>query len=74
MKVGNLVKLNDIGCFHPDDEYLAYGVVLEIEKGRYDVGDGPVLRDEGCHVLWNDGRLTVEPIQFIQVIYADVVE
>ena len=74
MKVGDLVRLNDIGCFHPDDEYLAFGVVLEIEKDRYDVGDGPILRAEGCHIRWNNGITTVEPIQFIEKVHADVVE
>ena len=74
MKVGDLVRLNDIGCFHPDDEYLAFGVVLEIEKDRYDVGDGPILRGAGCHIRWNDGSTTVEPIQFVEKVYAGMVE
>ena len=74
VKVGDLVRLNDIGCFHPDDEYLSYGVVVEIERDRYDIGNGPILRDEGCHIRWDDGRITVEPIQFIEKVHADVVE
>ena len=99
MKVGDLVRLNnigcyhpddeylsygvvleverdryDIGCFHPDDEYLAFGVLLEIEKDRYDVGDGPILRGEGCHIRWDNGTTTVEPIQFIKRVPADVVK
>ena len=74
MKVGDLVRLNDIGCFHPDDEYLAFGVVIEIEKNRYDVGVGPILRNEGCHIRWSDGTTTVEPIHFIEKVHADVVK
>ena len=74
MKVGDLVRLNNIGCYHPDDEYLAYGVVLEIERDRYDIGDGPILRDEGCHIRWDNGTTTVEPIQFIKRVSADVVK
>ena len=74
MKVGDLVRLNDIGCFHPDDEYLQFGVVFEIEKDRYSVGDGPILRNEGCHIRWSNGTVSVEPIQFIEKVHADVVE
>ena len=74
MKVGDLVRLNDIGCYHPDDEDLAFGVLLEIERDRYDIGDGPILRGEGCHIRWNDGTTTVEPIQFIKKVYAGMVE
>lgn len=74
MKVGDLVRLNDIGCFHPDDEYLCYGVVMEIERDRYEIGDGPILRDEGCYIRWDDGRVTVEPIQFVKKVYAGMVE
>ena len=74
MKVGDLVRLNNVGCYHPDDEYLAFGVVLEIERDRYDIGDGPILRDEGCHIRWDNGTTTVEPIQFIEKVSADVVK
>tara|TARA_Y100001937_G_scaffold115795_1_gene167021 strand:+ start:738 stop:962 length:225 start_codon:yes stop_codon:yes gene_type:complete len=74
MKVGDLVRLNDIGCFHPDDEYLAFGVILAIERDRYDVGRGPILRGEGCHIRWDNGTTTVEPIQFIKKVHADVVK
>ena len=74
MKVGELVRLNNIGCYHPADEYLGFGVLLEIERERYDIGDGPILRDEGCHIRWSNGTTTVEPIQFIEKVHADVVE
>ena len=74
MKVGDLVRLNDIGCFHPYDEYLQFGVVLEVKEDFYDVGEGPILKSEGCHIRWSDGRFTVEPTQFIEKVSADVVE
>ena len=74
MKVGDLVRLNNIGCYHPDDDYLQVGVLVEIERERYDIGDGPILRDEGCHIRWSNGTFTVEPIQFIEKVHADVVE
>ena len=74
MKVGDLVRLNDIGCFHPDDEYLQFGIVLEVKEDFYDVGEGPILKSEGCHIRWSDGRVTVEPTQFIEKVHADVVE
>ena len=68
MKVGDLVKLSSFGCYHPDNEYLEVGVLMEIERERYSIGDGPILRDEGCHIRWSDGRVTVEPIQFIEKV------
>ena len=74
MKVGDLVKLNDTGCFHPDDEYLDFGVLLKIERGYYGIGGGAIQRDEGCHIRWSNGKYSVEPIQFIEKVQADVVE
>ena len=68
MKVGDLVRLTDNGCFHPDDEYLDFGIIIKIERDYYSVGDGPILRDEGCHVRWSNGTFSVEPIQFIEKV------
>ena len=68
MKVGDLVRLNNNGCFHPDDEYLDFGIVIKIERDYYSIGDGPILRDEGCHVRWSNGAYSVEPIQFIEKV------
>jgi hypothetical protein len=68
MKVGDLVRLTDNGCYHPDDEYLQFGIIIKIERDYYNIGDGPILRDEGCHIQWSDGTFTVEPIQFIEKV------
>ena len=48
--------------------------VVGNRKDRYDIGDGPILRDEGCHIRWDNGTTTVEPIQFIEKVSADVVK
>lgn len=68
MKVGDLVRLSEYGCFHPEDEYLELGIVLEIKEDYYSVGDGPILRSEGCHIRWSNGTFSVEPIQFIEKV------
>ena len=68
MKVGDLVRLTEYGCFHPEDDYLELGIVLEIKEDYYNVGDGPILRSEGCYIRWSDGTFTVEPIQFIEKV------
>ena len=74
MKVGDLVRLSDQGCFHPDDEYLDFGILLKIEKGYYGTNAGPITMDEGCHIHWSNNTFSIEPIQFIEKVSADVVE
>ena len=74
MKVGDLVRLTDIGCYHPDDDFTHYGVLLKIERDYFGIGKGHINRDEGCHIRWSNNTWSVEPIQFIEKVYADVVE
>ena len=73
MKVGDLVRLTDIGCYHPDDNFTHYGVLLKIERDYYSVGNN-INRDEGCHIRWSNNTFSIEPIQFIEKVSADVVE
>ena len=73
MKVGDLVRLTDIGCYHPDDDFTHYGVLLKIERDYYSIGSN-INRDEGCHIRWSNNTFSIEPIQFIEKVSADVVE
>ena len=60
--------------YHPDDEYLEFGVAFEIEKDRYGHWRRSNSTRRGCHIRWSNGRVSVEPIQFIEKVHADVVE
>jgi hypothetical protein len=71
MKVGDLVSLYEGRYSNPSrtgEDYCDVGIILKIERDRFAIGDGPILRDEGCHIRWSTGRTTVEPIQYIQKI------
>ena len=67
MKVGDLVRLTDIGCYHPDDDFTHYGVLLKIEKDYYGVGGG-WPSGEGCHIRWSNNTRSIEPIQYIEKV------
>ena len=66
MKVGDLVRLTDIGCYHPDDDFTHYGVLLKIEKDYYGVGQRE--SDVCCHIRWSNNTWSVEPMQFIEKV------
>ena len=68
MKVGDLVRLTDIGCYHPDDDFTHYGVLLKIEKDYYGAEGGRINRGEGCRIRWSNNTCSVEPIQFIEKV------
>ena len=74
MKVGDLVRLTDKECYHPDDDFTHYGVLLKIERDYFGIGGGYINRDEGCHIRWSNNTWSVEPIQFVEKVHADVVE
>ena len=74
MQAGDLVRLTDNRCYHPDDDFTFYGVLLKIERDYFGIGRGYINRDEGCHIRWDNGTTTVEPIQFIEKVHADVVK
>ena len=68
MKVGDLVRLTDIGCYHPDDDFTHYGVLLKIQKNYYNTEGGRINRGDGCRIRWSNNTWSVEPIQFIEKV------